>query len=187
MNLFQRMKIWKELKRLGARARSNPSPSTYVDLGQVYINLGMSERARLAADEGLALFPDSDQLKKLRRCAQKSQLNSRIDQLRIRLNKSPSPECYQELAGIYLELGDFGAVHGTCEECIRRFPEDSGAHLILGKARLTNFYRDLSARDGLEAVQCLEQAVALELNTKGHMLLTHNFVCAQRTSKSKKR
>lgn len=171
MNLFQRLKIWKELKRLGARARENPSPSTYVDLGQVYINLGMCERTLLVADEGLALFPDSEELRTLRNCAQKSQLGKRINEVRARLNKSPDADDYRELAGLYLELGDFGAVHGTCEECIRRFPDDAEAHLILGKARLTSFYRDLSARDGLEAIRCLQKAIRLESSAKGHKLL----------------
>ena len=117
------------------------------------------------------MFPDSDELKKLRKCAKKSQLSKQINEVRARLNKSPNPDFYRELAGLYLELGDFGSVQGTCEECIRRFPEDADAHLILGKARLTSFYRDLSARDGLEAVRCLNRATSLESTVKGHKLL----------------
>ena len=109
MNLFQRLKIWKDLRALEARAREEPSPSTFVDLGQVYINLGTAERTLQVAEEGLALFPDSDELRKLRRFAMKSQLNSRINDLRARLNKGPAPRLYRELAGLYLEKGDFGS------------------------------------------------------------------------------
>lgn len=172
MNLFQRLKIWKDLKALEARAREEPSPSTFVDLGQVYINLGTAERTLQVAEEGLALFPDSDELRKLRRFAMKSQLNSRINDLRARLNKGPAPRLYRELAGLYLEKGDFGSVHGTCEECIRRFPDDGETWLILGQARLTNFYRDLSAREGLESVRCLQKATGLAPdNSKAHRLI----------------
>lgn len=172
MNLFQRLKIWKELKRLELRAREQPSPSTFVDLGQVYINLGMCDRTLAIAEEGLALFPDSSELRKLRKFSKKTQLTKRIEELRTRLNRSPEAALYRELAGLYLEMGDFGAVHGTCEECVRRFPDDAGIYLVLARARLTSFYRDLSSREGLEAVRCLERVLDLEGdNVKARRLL----------------
>ena len=65
MNLIQRLKIWKELKRLEQKARMSPSPSTFIDLGQVYINLEMHEETLELAEEGLALFPQSQELRKL--------------------------------------------------------------------------------------------------------------------------
>ena len=172
MKLIQKLKIWKELKRLETKARETPSPSTFVDLGQVYINLGMHERTLQLSEEGLALFPHSDELRKLRKFAKKTQLNNRIKDLRSRLSKSPHPKLYRELAAMYLELGDFDAVHGTCEECIRRFPDDDGAYLVLAKGRLANFYRDLIAQDGLEAVRCLEEVIRLDAaNIKARKLL----------------
>jgi Tfp pilus assembly protein PilF len=92
--------------------------------------------------------------------------------LRVRLNKGPTPELYQEIADLHVELGDFGAVHGTAEECIRRFPDDAGGYLVLAKARLSNFYRDISARDGLEAVHGLEKVIELDpKNQRAHRLL----------------
>ncbi len=39
MKLLQRLKIWRELKRLETKARESPSPTTYVDLGQVILLL----------------------------------------------------------------------------------------------------------------------------------------------------
>ncbi len=172
MKLLQRLKIWKELKRLETKARQTPSPTTFVDLGQVYINLGMVEQTMRVSEEGLALFPKSQELRKLNKFAKRSMLKEEIRMLRSRLNKTPTPELYQELAGMYLELGDNGAVHGTCEESVRRFPDHWGSHLLLARACLANFYRDLMARDGLEAVRCLERVVALDpRNFKAHKLL----------------
>ncbi len=172
MKLFHRLKIWKELKHLERKVRETPSPSTYVDLGQVYINLGMIDQTLKAAEEGLKLFPESDELRKLRKFAKTSKINARIKELRNRSNRTPCPDAYRELASLYLELGDFGAVHGIAEECIRRFPQDPGAYLVLAKARLTNFYRDLSARDGLEAVRNLRRVIALDPgHVKAHRLL----------------
>ncbi len=162
MNLIQRLKIRKELKQLELRAREEPSPTTFVDLGQVYINLGMCDRAVALAEEGLALFPQSGELAKLRAFARRSSLKERIQDLQDRLVRSPNPRSYRELAGLYLELGDISAVQGTCEECIRRYPDDPGAHLVLAQARLTTFYRDLVAREGLDAVRELERVLQLD-------------------------
>jgi tetratricopeptide (TPR) repeat protein len=174
--MLQRLKIWRELKRLEVRVREAPSPSTFVDLGQVYINLGLYDQTLRISDEGLALFPHSEELRKLHRYAMKHQLNGRIKDLRERLNRSPQPRLYEELAGLYLDLGDFGAVYGTCEEAIRRFPDDAGVFLVLARARMTNFFRDLRARDGLETVRCLEKVISLQpSNARAHKLFAETL------------
>lgn len=162
MKIIQKLKIWKDLKRLEARVRQSPSPSTFVDLGQVYINLGMHERTLELADEGLALFPQSTELRKLRRFANKTRLNSRIDEVRQELTAKATPEHYRELATLYLELGDIEAVQSACEECLRRFPGDPSVHLVLARAWLRIFYRDLSARAGLQAVDHLRKLLKMD-------------------------
>ncbi len=172
VKLLQRLKIWRELKRLETKARETPSPTTYVDLGQVYINLGMHDQTLRVSEEGLALFPDSKELRKLNNFAKKSHLKTRIKELRTRLNKSPDPDLYRDLAGLYLNLGDHGAVLGTCEEGVRRFPDDPGAYLVMARARLEGFYRDLRAHDGMEAVRCLGKVISLERdNARAHKLM----------------
>ncbi len=162
MNLIQRIKIWKELRRLESRVREEPSPSTFVDLGQVFLNLEMQERALQAAEDGLLLFPDSAELAKLRAFARRGLDRAREGELRARLNKAPSAKLFAELATVHLESGDQGSLHGVCEEWSVRFPHDAGPWLLLGKARLGNFYRSCSAREGREAVMCLERAVGLD-------------------------
>ena len=172
MNLIQKLKIRQELKRLEARVHESPSPSTFIDLGQVYINLGMLDRTVTLADEGLALFPQSAELRKLRKFAKKNQLSARIAELRTAMTKSPSPHVYSELADVYLELGDMDAVHGLTEECIRRFPQDTGAYLVQARASLTAFYRDLSARAGIAAVESIRKALKIDVrDAKAHKLM----------------
>jgi hypothetical protein len=100
-------------------------------------------------------------LRKVLRFAKRSQINVQIRELRGKIAKSPSPALYEKLASIYLELSDLSAVQGTCEECIRRFPSYFGAYLVLARARLRNFYRDLMARDGLAAVRLLRHVLSL--------------------------
>lgn len=175
-SLIQRLKIWKELRRLEGRLREDPAPSTFVDLGQVHINLGMVDRALDVAKEGLALFPDSAELVKLRDFSQRSVMRARANSLRDKLNRSPTTRLYQELAHLLLELGEHGPVAAVCEEWSVRFRTDSGPWLVQGQLRLGNYYRDLSAREGAEAIRCLERAVALNSHErKARRLLAELF------------
>jgi len=162
VNFLQRFKITRELSRLEQRARENPSPSTFVDIAQVYINLGMMDQTLRIAEQAVTLFPTSEELKKLHRFARRNVLMARIQDLRKQLARTPEAGLYRELAEIYLELCDFTAVQGTCEECLRRFPRDAGTHLVLARARLRNFYRELMARDGLAGVTLLQKAAELD-------------------------
>src|SRR5439155_16751104 len=76
----------------------------------------------------------------------------------------------------FLELGDQGALHATCEEWSVRFPDDPGAWIVLGQARLCNYYRDLSAVEGMQAVHGLERVLALDAgDRKSRMLLAELF------------
>lgn len=172
MKLLSRLRIWKELRQLEAKVREEPSPSTFVDLGQVYINLGMLNETLAAADEGLRLFPNSAELRKLLKFAKRKQLDGKIKELRQRLNRTPSAKLYRDLSLLYVELGDFGSVQGTCEECIRRFPADPGAYLVLARTRLANYYRDMTPRDGLEGVRSLQKVIELDGgNVTAHRML----------------
>lgn len=162
MHLIQRMKIWKDLRRLELRAREEPSPSTFVDLGQVYINLDMHDKAQRVAEDGLTLFPKATELRKLYDCARRGLNKQRAGDLRAKLTRAPSPKLFHEMTELLIELGDAAGLHATCQEWSVRFPEDPGAWLVLGQARLLNFYRDLAAREGLEAVRCLERAIAMD-------------------------
>lgn len=162
MHLIQRMKIWKELRRLEHRAKEQPSPSTFVDLGQVYINLGLHDKAERMAEDGLALFPKSIELRQLLDCARRGMRNRRAVELRAKLSRSPSPKLFRELALIQLDLGESNELRATCQQWSLRFPDDAGCWLMLGQARLTRFYRDLAARAGQEAVRCLERAVVMD-------------------------
>lgn len=176
MHLIQRMKIWKELRQLEQRAREEPSPSTFVDLGQVYINLDLHEKAQRVAEDGLALFPKSTELRQLLEFARTGLRRQRAAELRAKATRSPSPKLYRELAQVQLELGDSSSLATTCQEWTVRFPDDAGAWLVMGQARLHGFYRDLAAREGQEAVRCLERAVSMNGNDDhSHRLLGEVF------------
>jgi len=171
MHLIQRMKIWKELRRLEQKAREQPAPNTFVDLGQVYINLDMHDKAEGIAEDGLALFPKASELRQLLECARRGLRKKRAEELRAKATRSPNPKVYQELAQVLGELGDTAALHNTCQEWNVRFPDDAGCWLVMGQARLVNFYRDLASREGVEAIRCLDRAVQMHPDDPGALRL----------------
>ena len=162
MNLLQRMKVWRELKRLEQRVRTEPAPNAFVDLGQVHINLDMHAKAERIAEDGLALFPRSDELRQLLECARRGGRRKRTEELRARLLRAPSPAAYAELAAVQVELGDRAGLQQTCQEWNLRFPGDAGSWLVLARAHLVNYYRDLTVREGAEAIRCLERALHIQ-------------------------
>ena len=177
MQLIQRMRIWKELKRLEQRVREEPSPTSFVDLAQVHINLGECDKAVEVAEEGLALFPQSVELQQLRRFAHRSLLRNRIHELRERIAFGPNERLHNELAMILLELGDFAEARQVCEDCLRRFPEDPAARLALAQALLGNYYRDLASSEGAEAIRCLSQVLTREPDSLQARRLLAELLC----------
>jgi tetratricopeptide (TPR) repeat protein len=166
MNLLQRMRVWRELKRLEHRVRTEPAPNTFVDLGQVHINLDMHDKAERIAEDGLALFPRSTELRQLLECARRGGRRKRANELKAKLVRAPSPKLYEDLAALQVEINDRAGLQQTCHEWSLRFPGDPGSWHALAQAHLVNFYRDLSAREGVEAVRCLDRALHLQPDDK---------------------
>jgi len=177
VQLIQRMRIWKELKRLEQRVREEPSPTTYVDLAQVHINLGECDKAVEVAQEGMALFPQAVELQQLRRFAHRSLLRNRIHELRERIAFGPNERTYTELATILLELGDFAEARQVCEDCLHRFPEDVAARLALAQAQLGNYYRDLAASEGAESIRCLSHVLTRDPDNRQARRLLADLLC----------
>jgi tetratricopeptide (TPR) repeat protein len=176
LNLFRLIKLSRELSRMEKKAKANPSPSTFVDLAQVYINLGWHAHTMRVAEEGLLLFPRSEELRKVHKFAGKSLLKERVQELRERITKAPTAKLYRELAQIYVDIGDQGALLATCQECLRRFPDDADTHLLLAAERIKSFYRTLSATEGKEAVQILLKVLEIDrANIKAHKQLAEVY------------
>ncbi|MBM3975203.1 MAG: hypothetical protein FJ301_14005 [Planctomycetes bacterium] len=162
MNLLQRIRVWRGLKRLEQRVRKEPAPNTFVDLGQAHISLGMHDKAERIAEDGLALFPSAIELRHLLECARRGGRRKRADELQTKLRRGPSPKLYEELAALHVEINDRVGLQQTCHEWSLRFPGDPGSWHALAQAHLVDFYRDLSACEGADAVRCLDRALCLQ-------------------------
>lgn len=162
MNLLKRFRLSRELARMEKRAKEDPSPSTFVDLAQAYINLGWVDHTLRVAQEGLLLFPRSEELHKVCRYARMNRLNKSAVELRSRITKHPNPRAYRELAEVYKEMGDQSSLKAVCAECIRRFPEDAQAHLTLAESKILEYYRTLDEKTGKEAIRNFMKVLDLQ-------------------------
>ncbi len=158
------------------KAKANPSPSTFVDLAQVYINLGWHAHTMRVAEEGLLLFPRAEELRKVHKFASKNLLKERVQEVREKLTKTPTAKLFRDLAQIYSEMGDQDALLGVCKECLRRYPEDTETYLILANEKIKSFYRTLAANEGRGAVSALLKVLEIDRgNLKAHKQLAEVY------------
>jgi len=176
VSLFKRFKITRELSRLEKKAKEDPSPSLFVDLAQVYINLGSQEDALRVVEEGLVLFPRSDELRKVHGFAKKQVLTKKIESLRGELSKSPRPHLFLKLAQAYLGQGDEDSAFAVCRECLKRYPEDLESRLLFAEMATRAFQKTLNVDKGREAHQVLLEILERdERNKKAHKELAQLF------------
>jgi tetratricopeptide (TPR) repeat protein len=176
VSLFKRFKITRELTRLEKKAKDDPSPSIFVDLAQVYINLGSQEDALRVVEEGLVLFPRSDELRKVLGFAKKQVLAKKIEHLRGDLSKKPSPALFIKLAQAYLGQGDEDSAFAVCRECLKRYPEDLESRLFLAEMATRAFQKTLKVEKGKEAHMVLLEILERdERNKKAHQELAQLF------------
>jgi|GEM_PF-6287756 len=164
MRVIQRMKNWWRLRCLEQRVKRRRSPSSLSDLGKAYIANGSYDRAARVAEDGLMLFPISSRLSRLLNAARRLQWRRRVEAQRAGLTWSSSPALFRQVAAATFELNDLDALQRLCRQWSCWLPGDPHCWHLLGRAHLANFYRDLTASEGVEAVTCLTRAVELAPN-----------------------
>lgn len=85
MHLIQRIKTWHELRCLKRGAKEQPSPSTFVELGWAYSHLDLHAKAQSVARDGLALFPNSSELRQLLDGSRRGSRHRRVADVRAGL------------------------------------------------------------------------------------------------------
>lgn len=161
MHLLQRMKAWRELRRLEPLAASRPCPETFCALGRLYLDLGLYDKAVDLAEAGVEQFSRSIELRGLLGDARQGQLAIRVEALRAELTRSPNPAVFAALADAHAESEDFDALRELCRGWRAQSPDDAGSWLALGQAHLAIFCRCFTANDGHDALECLSRAVDL--------------------------
>lgn len=172
MTIADRLKRWRDLARLRARAKSDPTPGAWTELAERLIAFGEVDDALRAAEEGLRAFPDSERLAQVRLFARKGRMSGQIRQLKDDIVRRPSPAAYAQLAQIYRELGSHDEALEIAAQCAERFPLNEAPHLLQAEVRLERFLRDQVARDAITAEAALQRVVRLNgHNARAHLLL----------------
>jgi tetratricopeptide (TPR) repeat protein len=164
------------LAKLRRHARNVPSPASFGALAERHVALGQIDLALKTAEEGLAVFPNSERLAAVRLFAKKKRLTGQIRRLRDDLQRRPSPVAFTQLAEIYRELGDPEAALELATECSERFPLNESPYLIQGEIRLERFLSDGIAKDAIIAEKALSKVVRLNgHNVKAHLFLAEVY------------
>ena len=172
MSILGTIKQRRELGRLRRETRQSPSPATLGALAEKYIAVGRLDDAYKTARQGQELFPTSERLASICTFARKQRHQSEIRRLRMEMADRPSPTTFSHLAEIYRDLGNLETALHICEECIQLFPLNENPYLIIGEVRLSRFFQDLIAHDGLEAEKQLRRVSKLNnQNLKAWLLL----------------
>lgn len=179
MSLVQRVRHAVRIRQLRRLLNRHPSPQTYSELAELYIQKGNTDQAHRIALMGLDLFPNAKKLRDISRFAKRQELQERIRRLDETIRLRPHPTAYTELATIYWELGDHARAEEACLDCAQDFPQNENPYLILGEIRLERFLEEGLQRDGQMAVENLEKVAALNHNNvKCHILLARLFHAA---------
>lgn len=151
----------RELDKLETKIRKNPSPGVYYELCQKLYEQEKYERALNWAQDGLHMFPDSQQLITFQSFLKKEAYKNEITDLQNQLKLNPTAQIYNRLAEIYLDLENESKAMEYCEECQERFPEDEGPYLLFGLIRFRRWKGDFLIKDGFKAIEYLEAAYSL--------------------------
>ncbi|MCG3133210.1 MAG: hypothetical protein HMLKMBBP_00331 [Planctomycetes bacterium] len=179
MSIADKLRRWRDLARLKARVRSEPSPSAWGEYAERLIAFGEIDEALAAAEEGMRSFPDSERLAQVKLFAKKRSLTGQLRKLREDAQRRPSPVVFTQLAAIYRELGSQDEALEAAQQCADRYPLNEGPHLVTGEIRLERWLRDMIAKDGILAEEALRRVTRLNgHNVRAHMLLAELYWAA---------
>ena len=176
MQLFERLKRYREMRKLRAETHRSPSPRSFSALAERHVAYGALPGALEAAERGLALFPDSERLRQVRTFAKRKSLAGRMRRLRAEIARRPTPFSYTNLAEIHRELGEDDEALELAIECAHHFPLNAQPLLVEGEIRVERFLRDIVAQDGMHAETALRRVVSINPGSvKAHLLLAELY------------
>lgn len=176
MRLLERLKRYREMRRLRADVRRRPSPRAFAALAERFVAHGDLDSALRVAERGLGRYPDSERLQLVRTFTKRKSLGGRIRRLRTEIARRPTPFAYTSLAEIHRELGDDDEALDLALACAQEFPLNAQPLLVQGEIRLERFLRDLVAQDAIHAEAALQRALRLSsASVKARLLLAELY------------
>lgn len=159
MSLFGKIASKGKLRRLSRDLASDPSARNYVALAREHVIAGNMTEVSSVCREGLELFPDDSELKRLAGRASKLELDARIRQLTAEHVNSPRPAVMRDLCAVLIEAGRLERAAEIAWEW-----ENSGTGswepvYLLARVAQERFYTERRREDGENALECAAEAI----------------------------
>jgi hypothetical protein len=158
MNWLRKLLARGRISNARRRLAKAPSPKTYAELAQEYAFMGMTRDVCRVCDEGLAIFPGSSELSRLRRRAVGMERDSRLAQLKRELSVSPRSAVWQEICEIHLDSGRLVRAEETAERW-HASKGDPESVLMVARVRSECFFQDRGRQQGRAALEAIEVAL----------------------------
>lgn len=151
----QRLRLSRQRKQL----ESEPRPHALCELVRSYLALGDRDTAQEVAELALRLFPDSEDVKRLRASLRGTEFDSRLLRAKEEVTKRPSVASFLELADAYRALGRDDQYGTTLREALERFQHDTTVLTQLAELRYRRFLESFATPDGKAALDLYQRAI----------------------------
>jgi tetratricopeptide (TPR) repeat protein len=136
----------------------DPSAANYAGLAREHVVAGNIQEVLRVCTEGLEIFPDNAELKRLAHRARQLQLDTRLRTLHRDLLISPRPALWRELIELYLESSKLNKAEESAEDWYKQ-TKDGEAIYFRARVRGELFFTNRRAQDGRLAYDLAEQSL----------------------------
>lgn len=173
LTLLKRLQRRSEISRLRDRCRGDTSPKSFGELCRLFVGIGDTQSALRTAQEGLARFPHSEDLRDFLRHTMRVTRAPEFDALRAQCESATDPKPFHELARLSIDSEEFDEALAVAETMSQRFPSYDGAWILQAEILLMRFFRDHVAGDATRGIAQLKRVIEInEKSFEAHLLLT---------------
>ena len=155
----ERLRLSKQRRQL----KEEPRPHGLAQLARAYLAMGDGTVAREVLEFGRSLFPESEELNRVRVLFVSGEKQSRLSSVKEQARKTGTAQAYLELAHAYQQTGNQEQQISTLRQMLELFGENCSALAQLGYIRFSRFLSNLATSDALAAKSLLQRAVASDV------------------------
>lgn len=154
----QRLRLSRQRKQL----ESEPRPHALCELARGYLALGDRDVANEVVEFAARIFPDSEDVRRLRATLHGGDLDARLLRAKEEVAKRPNVASFLELADAYRALGRDEQYGSTLREALERFQADSTVLTQLAELRYRRYLESFATPDGKAALDLYQRAIGAD-------------------------
>lgn len=158
------------IRKAARELAGEPNSKNYVSLAREYVISGNADEVLRVCTEGLQMFPDDAELRRLGDRARQLQLDKRVRSLQEQLGISPRPAIWRELSEVLLQSGRLDRAEQVATQWYEA-TNDGEALYSLSRCFAERFFSDRRSKDGMSAYEMAEHAKAQMADQTGPMQL----------------